>query len=270
MRICIPSTVAFVALLLFISCGSSSDSGGAPEVEADDTITFPTTGASLSRDYSLTITGSGSSRIGDISISGSAGTIVFNGETLATVVYEYIPWDSAGYNLYQGIAFSETDMIVYWVYCGTSHDTIGLVYYESLNEYDMTHESASGTCQYEESASAPAFSLAEKSLAVNQLVSGFTITGDEVSLSDGQAGTYSYFGEDFTLYPFETVDCSDCGGEGWGELHSVMTNADQTKTCFTILYLMADIPDSLYSSYSICFPDLDDVNSNFGATWTAP
>lgn len=260
-----------VLMLFLLACGTSSNQDDHEIVDDfDGTFTLPATDTTRAMDYSLSVSGSGSSRVGDISISNSAGTIEFDGETLDTIVYEYIPWESTGYNLYQGIAISDTDLFVYWVYCRTSNDSVALIYYESINQYDIAHEGGSGTCAMQETEVQPALALTERSLDISRLVSGFTITGDEISYDGNVAGTYTYGETTYALYPFELVDCSDCSGGDWQELHSILYNAEEAKACFTILYLMEGSEDMVISSYSICFPDLDNVNAVLTATWTVP
>lgn len=268
-------SLGILICFLCLACGSSSSSdgdddggdglGGDP---AGDVI-FPATDVAADLNYSATITGSGSSRFGTIAITDSAGTVEINNETLNTIIYEYIPWDDAGYNLYQGIAFSDSDMFVYWLYCRTSNDALATIYYESANTYGMTHETATGTCDYAATASQPTFALTELPLTMGSLVSGYTITGDLLSYNGTAAGSYTYDfdGTTFDLYPFEEVDCSDCGGDGWWELHSVAYDVDSAKACFVILYFMAGDEASVYAQYSLCFPDLDNIDAVFSADW---
>lgn len=258
------------AVLLFItSCGSTDNgSGGNPTYNPiDTTVVFPATDTSIPLDFDFSITGSGSSLIGDIDINNSQGTIVIDDQTLDTIVYANIPWESAGYNLYQGIAFSDTDLFVYWLYCSISNNSLDRVFYESTDQHEITRESASGACDFQEETSQPSFSLTERNIGINRLVSGYTITGDDILFGGDQAGTLTYFDTTFTLYPFEEVDCSGCSGGEWWELHSIAYDDAGETACFTILYLFADSADNIFSSYSICFPELDNINATLSGTW---
>lgn len=256
--------VVVVAMLLFIaSCGSETEDGYVP---SDTTVVFPATNLSISLDFDFSVTGSGSSLIGDINISNSQGTIDINNQTLNVIVYVSVPWEEAARNLYQGIAFSDTDLFVFWFYCSADSNSLYKIYYESTDNYEMAQEAASGTCEPKASASQPSFSLTERNIGINRLVSGYTITGTDISLSSGQAGTLTYDNTAFVFYPFQDVDCSDCSGGPWRELHSIAYDAAGQTACFTILYLFTD-SDSVFSSYSICFPELNNINAVFPGTW---
>jgi hypothetical protein len=265
--------LAVVVLSFSTSCGSGADGGGGggggDDVPSDIEVAFPATDASISLDFDFSVTGSGSDLIGDIDISGSQGTIAIGGHKLDTIVYANIPWEEAGRNLYQGVAFSDTDLFVYWFYCSAGSNSLYRIYYESTDNYGMAQESASGTCDLKDRASQPSFSLTKRNIGISRLAQGYTITGDDISLSSGQPGTLTYFDTDFTLYPFQDVDCSDCSGGPWWELHSITYDAAGKTACFTILYLYAD-SDSVFSGYSICFPDLNDINATLSGTWVPP
>jgi hypothetical protein len=80
-------------------------------------------------------------------------------------------------------------------------------------------------------------------------------------------------GASWSVVPFTTVDCSDCGGEGWYELHALFWDAPRQRTCFGIFYLMNRHPDLVGLEYARCLPDLGDPLQGaawFDATWTAP
>lgn len=261
---------AVVGLIFFASCGSSTDgNGGMGYNPSDITIVFPATDTSISLDFNFSVTGGGDNMIGDVNISGSQGTIVINNQTLSTIIYARIPWETLGYDLYQGVAFSDTDFFVYWLYCSINNNSLDKVYYESSNYYELTREFASGTCDVRDETSQPSFSLAERSIGVNRLVSGCTITGNDISFSDAEPGTLTYYDTTFDLYPFDYVDCSGCSDGEWWELHSIAHAAAEQTTCFTILYLYAG-SDSVFSSYSICFPNLDNINANLSGSWISP
>lgn len=256
-----------VAVLLTAACGSS---GGSNDGPTNLTVTFPETDTSTSLDFDFSSIGSGKSLIGEINIDGSQGTIVINNQTVNTIIYARIPWESANYNLYQGIAFSDTDFFIYWLYCNTTNDSLDQIYYESTDQYEITRELASGTCNVTESASRPSFSFSERDIGISRLVSGYTITGSDISLISGQVGALVYNGVNFAFYPFEDVDCSNCSEGPWWELHSIAHDDIGQTTCFTILYLFPDSADTIFSSYSICFPELDDINANLSGTWLVP
>lgn len=261
--------LAAATLTLVASCGSSAGGGGIP---ADIAVLFPPTNASVSLDFDFSATGTGTGLIGNIDIAGSQGTIVIDNQTLNTIVYAKVPWESSGYNLYQGIAFTDADFFVYWLYCSISDNSLNKIYYESTDRYALTLEWASGNCNPRDGTSQPSFALTERNIGISRLVTGYTITGNDVSLSSGQPGTltYTFSGITFVLYPFEAVDCSGCSEGPWWELHSITSYAAGPKVCFTVLYLFPDSTDNVFSSYSICFPDLDNINASLAGTWMTP
>lgn len=258
--------------LFVVACGSSDNGGGGGFVPADITVTVPATSASVTVDFDLTATGIGNGLIADVSIAASQGTVVIGDQTLHTIIYAKVPWESSGYNLYQGIAFTETNLFIYWLYCGIDNNSLDKIYYESTNSHELTLESASGICEQGNGTSQPSLALTERNIGVNRLVTGYTITGDDISLSSGTAGalTYTFSGATFTLYPFQTVDCSDCHDGPWWELHSIAYNSADPNICFTVLYLFPDSADTVFSSYSICLPNLDNINAALEGVWSAP
>lgn len=269
-------TLIIVVLMFVASCGSSGSSGGggggSDNVPTEIAVLFPATDTSIDLDFDFSATGNGAGIIGNVDIADSQGTIVINNQTLDTIIYANIPWESSGYNLYQGIAFTDDDFFVYWLYCGIRSNSLDKIYYESTNQYALTLELASGSCNPSDETSQPSFAIAEKNIGVSRLVTGYAITGNDISFSSGQPGTltYAFTGATFDLYPFETIDCSDCHEGPWCELHSIASDASVPQACFTILYLFPDSMDTVFSSYSICFPDLDNINASLAGTWAVP
>lgn len=261
-----------IALICISACGSSGGSSGGGSVPSDATITFPATNASVAVDFDFSAAGSGMGLIGNIAVASSQGTIEIDNQTRNTIIYSKVPWESSGYNLYQGVAFTDTDLFVYWLYCNISSNSLNKIYYESINRYPLTLESASGSCDPKNGISQPSFSITERNISVSRLVTGYTIVGDDISLSSGQPGTltYTFDGTTFALYPFEAIDCSDCHDGPWWELHSITSDDAGPKVCLTVLYLFPDSGDAVFSSYSICFPNLDNINASLAGTWVTP
>jgi hypothetical protein len=74
------------------------------------------------------------------------------------------------------------------------------------------------------------------------------------------------------LIPFESVDCSACGGAGWWELHSLLYDPDRQRACFGIFYMAPGATDRVDLTYSITLPDLSDPArfTPFDAEWSTP
>ncbi len=102
-----------------------------------------------------------------------------------------------------------------------------------------------------------------------QLVRDVVMDGTDIHYG-GNVGTISIMNSTYELYPFEMVDCSDCGGDGqpgWFELHS-MIGAAETDLGFGILYLYVNRQDRAYLSHYIRFnPVHHGVSPTLMADW---
>ena len=131
---------------------------------------------------------------------------------------------------------------------------------------------ATGTCDIDENATNEAVSLPAVDLTTLPLVAGFQMTGSDLSFDGTNPGKANVQGESFTVYPFNTVDCTDCATPGWYELHSVLYDAASKNTCVGIFYLNTGKTDEVELAYDVCLPSVTAPLPNdqlfFDSSWT--
>jgi len=85
------------------------------------------------------------------------------------------------------------------------------------------------------------------------------------------SGTIEIERQEYGCYPFQLVDCSDCGAtstDGWFELHSIF-RGPQDQIEFGILYLFIDDPTYVTLYYCIQLCDLRlGPSTTYEADWS--
>jgi hypothetical protein len=211
----------------------------------------------LSAEYSASINGRGSDRVGEVSISGNVGSIQVSGVSIPTFVQENIPWTDMGYTLYQGLALDESHFYVYWIYCQAGE--VASIFIEGAGGETLENEQASGQCKSTAQDTSFEVSTPDVVLPPIQPVKGFEIDGDNIYLAQSTGLGIVDLGlrEKYLFSAFSRVDCSDCGQGGWQELHALFWNKSMSQVCFGILYLEAKDTTDVVVDYSMCFPDLE-------------
>lgn len=244
--------------------GAEGGSGGAGGGELPN-IVADATDASITLDFDVTLTGSGSSFVGSVDVRGATGTIVLGGETFPVLAYERQPFDE--YVLFQMLAVSTDRWFVVWAYCvGTD---LAYFYFEGTDGTELAYEPASGICADGPGPLTTAVQFPAIDLPLPTLYEGFTIDGPSVQVPSGAPGTVD-LGDVLTVLPFEAVDCTvDCGAPGWRELHTLLWDQANGRVCFGIFYLFEDDPEVLLA-YSLTLPDLSDPAGDVAlpAEWT--
>lgn len=158
-----------------------------------------------------------------------------------------------------------------WAYCYGQE--LAYIFHENY-ELPLSFEEGTGSCDYNGLSTILNVNLNKLSLVPSseQLIEGFTLTGDELNYSEG-VGTIQFNGELMELYPFEVVDCTtDCTEnpkDGWWELHSIMAGTDG-RICFGILYLMVSYKDEIQLGYPICFNPLESMDAEiYKSSWSS-
>lgn len=219
-------------------------------------IEVAATQASVELPFTVSITGHGKSFIGDVSIEGDAGTVVLGGSELPLVTYEHQRWSEFGYDLYQGFAVAEDRWYALWFYC--EGEQLSYIYAEGTDGTPMDYELASGKCLASDAPTSPEVSFPAVSMPKPPIVKGFTVKGPKIEIADGAPGHMELGDTDWSLLPFETVDCSkDCGSPGWYELHSILWDPTTHRAGFVIVYLLEGQSEVL-ATYAITLPDLAD------------
>ncbi len=275
-------------------CSSSSDNGS-PSTENDGGPGSSDGGSSISAGASnatftvaedTTFTGKGANDLGAISMSHGVGTIEFQNESANAFFFNAtgVPTGTvdggdldggefAGDRDFEIIAAQDTRLIVAFITC-TGKD-LTYIFYESTDGIASGKElAASGTCAILEQSTNEAVTLPAFDLAPPKLVSGFSITGAQISFDGSSVGNASVNGESFQLYPFNIVDCTACASPGWYELHSLLWDPAGKSACLGILYLEKNAPTTVELAYDICLPSvtmpLTADQLDFPASWTSP
>ena len=186
------------------------------------------------------ISGVGSGIIQAVEITDGVGYCDIEGERIPAIVYKAGYWDAFGINIFHAIAPTINELHVLYFY--SAADTLRWVWHESYTQ-PLDYERASGIAIYDEQeiSSMPELWCLEKVPEVDQLVSGLTISGSQLNWSSG-SGTIEIDNPVYELYPFQLVDCIECGStanNGWYEVHSVF-RGPQNEFEFGIFYLFVD------------------------------
>lgn len=184
----------------------------------------------------LNATGSGSSAVGQFDIVDSVGTLEFGGTPLPALVYKAIQVPTSGSRIYQGLAFGDRELVVFWFYCTEGVDTL---YVESTFRQPMAFELASGNCDGSVGFSEQTIEVPNVDLDI-ELASGFTIDGPGVTLDRDGVGVLSTDDQTLEIYLFEVYDCTYCRSPGWWELHVVLYDPETRDASFGIFYLYQD------------------------------
>jgi hypothetical protein len=259
--------------------GSATIDGGGGAVSSDIVVAAPM--GTWNVDVDVSFHGKGAMDIGAIAIDHGVGTMEIGGATAQAFLYTHTPVPTGNGDAgefasevdYEIVAAQDNRLVLAWITCSGSD--LGYIYYETTDGLSSKMElPASGTCTVAMKSSNEAVSLPALDIAPPPLVSGFTITGADLSFDGTNPGSANLGGQTWSMYPFNVVDCSTCSKTGWQELHSLFWNASTKNACAGILYLQANAPMQIELAYMICFPDVTDPLKNdqqfFNATWTAP
>jgi hypothetical protein len=243
------------------SAGSVGSGGGA------GSIAVAATSGTLELPFSLDAVGAGTSTIGAVEISGAVGSIVIDGASLAAVAYERQPFDV--YVLYQLLAVDEDRLFVVWLYCQGAE--LVHLYWEGTDGTALDQEMASGSCDGVEAASTAQVALPAVAMEYPATLQGYSIDGPLVHLDGQGAGSLDLGAGPMVVLPFEDVDCSDCPGGPWSEVHTLLWDPAGARLCFAIFYLFSP-GDPVVLTYSLTLPDLSDPagQTELEATFSVP
>lgn len=224
----------------------------------------PATSASFGADFRFNSAGRGTARVGDIAIGDNRTVLQLAGVDHVGLSWRQLDWSAAGYQLYFELTLASdgSDLAVSWLYC--SDDAIDYVYSESF-ELPLAWEITSGTCVAQIVDQSVDVSLPPLLQMPQPFESGFSIQGSDIALA-GPAGSIVVDGTSWALLPFETVDCSDCPGGPWYELHAMIHRS--AEACFVILYLYPEKPEQIPLDYGICLPSLAQLDALYDAVWS--
>lgn len=252
------------------SDGADDESETDVPIEVDPTrLQSAAVNANLAVGFSLSADGAGANLVDDFLFTNAKGSLMFAGVTYPAVIYERILWENYGYILFQGIGVSAEEWIVFWLYCTTSNQAAWL-WYEGTHGPAIAAEAVSGPCSSSTSGTTTTLSLPSTDMPMPLLIDDFAISGTDLSLVAGQAGSFVIGDVDHSFFPFGHVDCTSCGGGGWHELHSLFRREDFAEAGFTIFYLFNADHGTINNAYTLRLPDLvDPLGDNWTpATWS--
>jgi hypothetical protein len=202
------------------------------------------------------ITGSGTDCIGAVEITDSVGYCDINGERIPAVVYWTQVWEDYDLVATHIIAPQGNDVHVLFLY--SADDTLRTIWHESYTA-PLKSEKISGGVVFSGRSGllTPDLQCLETVPDVDPLVADITIAGPTLNWSD-DSGLIEIDDQSFDWYPFQFVDCGDCGNteaEGWYELHAIF-RGPQNEMEFGILYLHKDEPGQVALHYRFRFCDL--------------
>jgi hypothetical protein len=187
-----------------------------------------------------------------------------DGVTHLAVAYQDHDWEGTGYHLYDLLSVAEdgSNLAVTYLYC--QEGALPYAYTESF-AHPMDWETASGSCDGSAQPSTANVSFPALTVLPGAFDPGVVINGDDVAW-DGAEGHVTLGGNRRALRPFNTVDCTDCPGGPWLEVHALLDG--DADACFGILYLFPDDPTFVQVSYGICLPTLERPEGTLDATWS--
>ncbi|MES2639992.1 MAG: hypothetical protein V4850_10935 [Myxococcota bacterium] len=243
---------------------TDTDTDADSDTDTDTDVLAPATDGVLTLPFSVDASGGGPDRLDDVALLDASGTLVLSGVSHLAVAYQDHDWSASGYHLYDLISLAEdgSNLAVTYLYC--QDGALPYAYTESFL-HPMGWESTTGTCAGSAQEGQVNVSLPALRAAPAPFDPGVRIEGDDVSY-DGEAGRIVLAGVERDLRPFNVVDCTDCPGGPWYEVHSLLDGP--ADACFAILYLYPDDPSFVQVEYGICLPTLERLSTSIDAGWT--
>ncbi len=247
--------VGLLCLLALSFCGCAQD-GPSTEPETPN-IWIP----------NVNIVGAGSSRIGAFEFIHGEGVCHIEGNELPAVIYKAIYWPEHSLRIFQAIVPANENLHVLFFY--SRADTISSVWHESYVD-SLDWEDAWGTVEEISWGIEAQPDLLPLDSPPSELVEGFIVEGDQISISNGQ-GSISIGEASYSLFPFQVVDCLECeSGDniGWYELHVVL-GAGTEIVGFGILYFHSGNEEEVRLAHLVYLdPVLEGRSRSYVANWS--
>lgn len=228
--------------------------------------------------FTVDMSGSGSGV--SLSIADNSGTMTLRGgPTIQILAYGSLFWQSQNRMVVQLIGLTGSQVMIASIYCDPNKQKLTNIWYEFSDHPGMISGSLSGTCTTARNSHRVSYDFPAANLVKPVSYGIETADGPDLKLQ-GPGGTLQHGSnngslEPFDAFPFGSVNCRDCGGKGWYELHSMFYDQARTRACFAILYFMLGDPHHVGMTWGVCLngaPDeanLDlNFNSQFDADWT--
>lgn len=238
-----------------LACAQPAD-----DEKVDTDTAVEETEGELALPFSLDASAKGDIRVNSVEILDAAGTLELERVGHAAIAYQDHDWAAEGYHLYDLLSIAEdgSNLAVTYLYCqGTD---IPYAFTESF-QHAMNWETAQGTCTGTPTPSTVDVSLPTLTATPTPRETGITFTSGELA-----EGVVTLDGVTRDIVTFNKVDCTECAGGPWYELHSILTGPDDQ--CFTILYLYPDDRATVDVEYTLCLPSLARPTGTVTADWT--
>ncbi len=252
-----------------VDMGADAGDGAMDMFLDDGVLDAPSATLSYTLPFHISIQGvSSSGAVSDVTVTRNVAQVTIDGEVLQGFVYEQQEWSGFSLTLYQALLVSSSSIHAVWFYC--EDDTLTWIYHES-NLTDMRNQPLQGSCMLETVSTPIEVTLPEVAFEPPEVPVGYEVDGTQLQLhQDGSPGLMTFQGEDYTVYPFEIVDCSEeCGQPGWYEVHSFVERRGDGALGFIIYYLRE--PGKVEAHYGVIWPSFERLTlAYFDATWSVP
>lgn len=251
---------------------TSVDSDTTPDSEdsgaASQRIEIPAVQTTKTLAARVAIDGQGTDHVGAIDVEDSTGSVVIGQESLDVLVYQKIPWEAFGRTLYQTIAVSAEVLYVMWFYCDGSDD-LREIWLEGIDGYELTWEQGTGSCSGLDDTHSVEVEFPAVDWPIPETLDRFEVMGQDLEIGPDTENSVLLEGVDYQVMVFDEVDCTtECGGDGWYELHALLWDPAAIRVYFGIFYLYEDNPQ-IQLAWVIGLPDLDEPGPlYFEASWS--
>lgn len=227
------------------------------------TVVAPATNGTLPGTFTLDSNGSAQPRLPTFDIRGNVGGLSIDGVPHTGVAYQ-AHYAFGGYDLYDvlSVASDGSDLALTWLYC--VGDSLEWVYQLSYLR-PMEPSRAAGSCHARPGDVQTQVQLPALLALPPPRPSGFRIVGPGINIGDG-VGALVIGGRTYNAHPFATVDCTQCPGGSWYEVHLVFRRENEAG--FGILYLYPAAPTEVHLSNALSFPTLERKRETYQATWS--
>ncbi len=258
-----------VLLLALLCLGCTPDADikvdtGDTRDTADPDVVAPATERSFTAEFAVDASGQGMDRLGSVQVAANQVSLELSGVAHRGLAYQHHDWQSTGYVLFDLLTVAEDGSNLAVTYLYAQDDDLPYAYTESF-QHPMDWEEASGSASWQQTETVVQASVPALRALPEPTVTGIEIQSDELWL-DGAEGGIVADGTEYRLLPFASVDCTECPGGPWLELHGLMVATGEA--CFGIVYLFPDEPDFAQLSYGICLPGLDTPGGEFEVSWS--
>jgi len=219
--------------------------------------------------FSLSTAGATHDGSAAVSLDQGIGTLWDGAEQLPLVLYYGLNF--SGFDLGCGLAFAADRLVVVWLYCRDGE--LAHLWLADTGGRPLVNLPSTGACHVSYIPKIAQLALPAIDLPLPATEGGFRVTGPAIDLrddlSDGTTGRLRWGAAWLPAWVFEVIDCRDCGGVGWWELHLIAYDGAQTRLLSIIAYLFADRPNEVLLGWGAWLPDLSLPQSiDLAATWT--